>query len=592
MIKAGLKTFVCSFFLSLFAVITANGLISRASKSSQPETSLSHKNISLFLKNDNISLPHKAVSVKKIALVKPATSPQPDEVQNNAFIDISNNPPEAEAAEQSAPVSLPEENLSTPDLQKEKIIALLEKTELPKFEASEDLTSENPDTAHREEELQQKDEEPHTSSDEHTLNQPQQLAFAHQENTLSASTNKVYKDENYSGKLLIPLQRDGRRPVYANNKITIDGRGADRQLAAADANKIIKDIPSSSPKKESPKENHSDSLPSDWETLEKKKDTLPLTSEDKGLYDMQKVEILEEIPAEASIENTAKDDTWLAAKGTNFPKNNTIKNTDYFQRAEDKEKISQILSGVPSTESNNKEVKVAGEVVKNILIPIPEDIMQDKNLTPQLVSDPQDKLIEDELTEKEKEEKLFSDSPSSETAFPFEAPQTTEASGNKSSGLFKSLTSIFSSSGSTTSQSSAENTSSEKKNTGRSFFSNDYDIPMDGKILPTEIRLSFQANRAEISGKTLKWVQAFGEKAKNNENIIIEIRIDGTTSYELQQKRLNLLYNILTNLGLDYSKVNTVFTNREANSFILRTVKAKENNNKESDSASLYYRRW
>lgn len=218
--------------------------------------------------------------------------------------------------------------------------------------------------------------------------------------------------------------------------------------------------------------------------------------------------------------------------------------------------------------------------------------MQDKNLTPQLVSDPQDKLIEDELTEKEKEEKLFSDSPSSETAFPFEAPQTTEASGNKSSGLFKSLTSIFSSSGSTTSQSSAENTSSEKKNTGRSFFSNDYDIPMDGKILPTEIRLSFQANRAEISGKTLKWVQAFGEKAKNNENIIIEIRIDGTTSYELQQKRLNLLYNILTNLGLDYSKVNTVFTNREANSFILRTVKAKENNNKESDSASLYYRRW
>ena len=333
-------------------------------------------------------------------------------------------------------------------------------------------------------------------------------------------------------------------------------------------------------------------MPSDWETLEKKKDTLPLTSEDKGLYDMQKVEILEEIPAEASIENTAKDDTWLAAKGTNFPKNNTIKNTDYFQRAEDKEKISQILSGVPSTESNNKEVKVAGEVVKNILIPIPEDIMQDKNLTPQLVSDPQDKLIEDELTEKEKEEKLFSDSPSSETAFPFEAPQTTEASGNKSSGLFKSLTSIFSSSGSTTSQSSAENTSSEKKNTGRSFFSNDYDIPMDGKILPTEIRLSFQANRAEISGKTLKWVQAFGEKAKNNENIIIEIRIDGTTSYELQQKRLNLLYNILTNLGLDYSKVNTVFTNREANSFILRTVKAKENNNKESDSASLYYRRW
>lgn len=592
MIKAGLKTFVCSFFLSLFAVITVNGLISRASKSSQPETPLSHKNISLFLKNDGISLPHKAVSVKKIALVKPATSLQPDEAQNNAFIDISNNPPEAEAVEQPVPVSLPEENLFTPDPQKEKIIALLEKTELPKFEAGEDLTSENSDTALREEEVQQKDEEPHTSSDAQTLNRPQQLAFAHQENTPPASSNKVYKDEDYSGKLLIPLQRDGKRPVYANNKVTIDGHGADRQLAAANANKVIKDISASSLKEGSTKENHSDSLPSDWETLEKKKDTFPLTSENKGLYDMQKVEIPEEVSTSVSKENTAKGDTWLAAKGTNFPKNNTIKNADYFQRAEDKEKISQILSGAPSTKSNSKEVKVAGEVVKNILIPIPEDIMQDKNLTPQLVSDPQDKLIEDELTEKEKEEKLFSDSPSSETVFPFEAPQATEVSGNKGSGLFKSLTSIFSGSSNATLQPSKENISSEKKNTGKSFFSNDYDIPMDGKILPTEIRLSFQANRAEISGKTLKWVQAFGEKAKNNENIIIEIRIDGTTSYELQQKRLNLLYNILTNLGLDYSKVNTVFTNREANSFILRTVKAKENNDKESDSASLYYRRW
>ncbi|MDO5386728.1 MAG: hypothetical protein Q4F75_05595, partial [Pseudomonadota bacterium] len=580
------------FFLSLFAVITVNGLISRASKSSQPETPLSHKNISLFLKNDGISLPHKAVSVKKIALVKPAASLQPDEAQNNAFIDISNNPPEAEAVEQPVSVSLTEENLSTPAPQKEKIIALLERTELPKYEAGEDLPSENSDVTSGEEERQPKDEEPHTSSDTHTLNRPQQLAFAHQENTPPPPTNKVYKDEDYSGRLLIPLQRDGKKPVYTNNKITIDGRGADRQLAAANANKVIKDIPSSAPKEESTKENQSDSLPSDWETLEKKKDTLPLTSENKGLYDMQKVEIPEEVPTDASQENTAKDDTWLAAKGTNFPKNNTIKNADYFQRAEDKEKISQILSGVPSTESNSKEVKVAGEVVKNILIPIPEDIMQDKNLTPQLVSDPQDKLIEDELTEKEKEEKLFSDSPSSETAFPFETPQTTEASGNKSSGLFKSLTSIFSGSDNTTPLSSAENVSPEKKNTGKSFFSNDYDIPMDGKILPTEIRLSFQANRAEISGKTLKWVQAFGEKAKNNENIIIEIRIDGTTSYELQQKRLNLLYNILTNLGLDYSKVNTVFTNREANSFILRTVKAKENNEKESDSASLYYRRW
>ena len=115
----------------------------------------------------------------------------------------------------------------------------------------------------------------------------------------------------------------------------------------------------------------------------------------------------------------------------------------------------------------------------------------------------------------------------------------------------------------------------------------------ENKILPTEIRLSFQTNRAEISGKTLNWIQAFAKKTMENDYTILEIRIDGTSSYNLQQKRLNLLYNILTNLGLDYEKVNTVFTNREPNSFVLRTVKTKEDSDKKQfDPASVYYRKW
>ena len=90
--------------------------------------------------------------------------------------------------------------------------------------------------------------------------------------------------------------------------------------------------------------------------------------------------------------------------------------------------------------------------------------------------------------------------------------------------------------------------------------------------MPTEMRLSFQPNRAEISGQTLRWIQAFAARAAEDNTMTIEIRIDGTSGMELQQKRLNLLHNILTNKGVEYSKINTVFTSREPNSFIIRTV--------------------
>ena len=76
----------------------------------------------------------------------------------------------------------------------------------------------------------------------------------------------------------------------------------------------------------------------------------------------------------------------------------------------------------------------------------------------------------------------------------------------------------------------------------------------------------------------MRWIQAFATKAAEAPNIWLEIRIDGTNSTALQQRRLNLLYNILTNKGVDYSKINTVFTTREPNSFILRTLTSDTDN--------------
>ena len=61
----------------------------------------------------------------------------------------------------------------------------------------------------------------------------------------------------------------------------------------------------------------------------------------------------------------------------------------------------------------------------------------------------------------------------------------------------------------------------------------------------------------------------------------------------MQQKRLNLLYNILTANGVGYQKINTVFADREANSFVVRTVKiTKGAKDKEVDGWKKYYQHW
>ena len=217
-------------------------------------------------------------------------------------------------------------------------------------------------------------------------------------------------------------------------------------------------------------------------------------------------------------------------------------------------------------------------MVKNILIPIPEDIMNDKNLTPQLVSPKKNKKQENE-----------------ETA----AESDTEKNDGKSGGLLKSLASMFGSSDENTETAADDNENlqtEEKPKKRRGLFSAFSRDKSPAKILPAEMRLSFQPGRAEISGTTLRWIQAFANKVIEDPSVILEIRIDRTSSFELQQKRLNLLHNILTNKGVEYEKINTVFTSREPNSFIIRTLRINENVNntvQESNKGrNLYYQSW
>ena len=172
--------------------------------------------------------------------------------------------------------------------------------------------------------------------------------------------------------------------------------------------------------------------------------------------------------------------------------------------------------------------------------------------------------------------------------------QVQDTSKTQDKGLLKSITSIFSKDDNAK---QADNNDNEGTlpNFINKFTGKKRTKPATGKILPTEIRLAFQPNRAEISGVTLKWLQAFANKTIEDSSAGLEIRIDGGSSYQLQQKRLNLLHNILTNNGVNYRKIKTVFTTREPNSFIIRTIRLNNDTNggiKEDNEWQDYYKAW
>ncbi len=233
------------------------------------------------------------------------------------------------------------------------------------------------------------------------------------------------------------------------------------------------------------------------------------------------------------------------------------------------------------------EKQVAYKMVKNILIPIPEDIANDENLTPQLSYSEENKKLSEKL---QKEGILNPPTPIKEetknkeetTTTP--VPLTSNQSENKLSepSLTDSIAAWFSSNPSSDNSSTnnkadkdKDKDKNKKEESSSSTFSKLLGLgaKKDNNIAPSELKLAFQPNRAEISGQTLDWLKAFSLNAVNNENVFVEIRIDGSSSFELQQKRLNLLYSILVNNGVDYNKINIIFTDREPNSFIIRNVR-------------------
>lgn len=246
---------------------------------------------------------------------------------------------------------------------------------------------------------------------------------------------------------------------------------------------------------------------------------------------------------------------------------------------EHKEELAALDEEKNSAVQGEKETKVAYKMMKNILIPIPEEIMNDENLTPQLSYSDKNKKIDAQLkNEQDEKERIKKEQEEL-------AKQAQKIDDNQSKSLTESITDWFAE-GKNNEQRvniiTKDDTTNIRKepssatNEEESAFSKLLGLKKKNgaqNIIPSELKLAFQPNRAEISGQTLEWLRAFSENAVKDDEVMIEIRIDGSGSYELQQKRLNLLYTIFANNGVNYEKINIIFTARDPNSFIIRNVK-------------------
>lgn len=344
--------------------------------------------------------------------------------------------------------------------------------------------------------------------------------------------------------LLIPIEKNVGIIRTGNKKIEIINKAQTNQVALNAKNIPIKSMVSSGA-------SDSDSIPPQnndaWQSMDNK----------------------------ASNAQSETDAPWQVAIGSKHPRNKAILESDAYQK--DEKEIQQLLSGKNQVASGQEEkpIELASETVKNILIPIPEDILKDDNLTPQLVSSNKNKQVEEELAAKEakKEDERIQKENSAKDMGMQTAIPAQPTSGEKKGSILNSISSIFSGSKDNMPQIGVQAGSNEEQDSLLNAFKRKNTRTSGGKILPTEIRLSFQPNRAEISGQTLKWIRAFANKIIEEPSTGLEIRIDGTSSPLMQQRRLNLLQNILGGEGVDFNKVNTIFTSREPNSFIIRTVR-------------------
>ncbi len=316
-----------------------------------------------------------------------------------------------------------------------------------------------------------------------------------------------------------------------------------------------------------------------------KVDTLPSSPSLEGIEDDEilNINIEDIIPIEinnetidtASFSNNEKEE-----KVALLPSDDAISpwSISKTNKAKSKNQLS-----IP-TANNDLSYKVAEKIKQSIIFPIPEEILSDENLTPTFINpnkqtnkteakkQEKPKIVQKKpitpIEQKTKDTSIFSNISS---WFDGQSKDTKEKDNKKA----KLPTPVYSSQ---QQPNASQNTPQTPKQTSKNigdFYEALQTTKKDytkNNIVPTELKLSFNKERAEISGQTLRWLKAFSEKA-TKDNYQLQVRLDGSAPADLQKKRLNLLYTIFTNHGVDINKVDTAFSNVEPNTFIIRTIK-------------------
>ena len=536
--KKSLKMFCTSFTLSSFAIWVANEMFLSVSPISNQNIELPKQNIALFFqKQDNIP---QALAVKQIASSGLPTLHQAAVVEENFDIaDVM--------------------DLNVNDSPAIMISSVEDVADIPLEYAA-------PKTDRREEtRVQSAEVEPPAKVSEETV----------QKTATAVPAEVVKKEENYqAANIDIDLQKESEEEPITIAQVETKPEINEAVVEAEDAGVIplengISDVA------EAKIEIVNEAPQSQTAMADRNITVNTLAIEAESVEDAPK-------PREwHPMSESGEDSPWLVAQANQFAKNGKLAE-DLGDKLDESE-VNNLL--YPEGKEDSENVVQTAEMVKNILIPIPEDIMNDENLTPQLVS-PKKSFSENEEVEDEDGDKENSQ-------------KQVEPKAKK--GLFKSLTSLFGGSSDDDEESeNKEDSDDEDDDSGKkkgflSSFGKSKNKTIT-KILPAEMRLSFQPGRAEISGQTLRWIQAFANKAAEDPDTVLEVRIDKNSSYALQQRRLELLHTILDARGIHEDKINTVFTSREPNSFIIRTLRLSENSsnraykNKPKNNAS--YQTW
>lgn len=117
------------------------------------------------------------------------------------------------------------------------------------------------------------------------------------------------------------------------------------------------------------------------------------------------------------------------------------------------------------------------------------------------------------------------------------------------------------------------------------------------QILPTELRLTFKPDSSEMSAQSVKWIKAFGQRAKKDIQNAVEVRMSDIDP-DLQEKRFALIHSTLTGIGMEDVQIIPVMTDRTPHTIVLRMIVLPEEGYTEYTSENggvkerLYYKKW